>query len=179
MSLRRSLLLATLLLPTPVAAQPAPCARPGGVRPGLEVLLADSLQLVRGKRVGIVTNHTGLDRCGRRNVDLLVATPGVTVVALFAPEHGLSGRAEGGAVVRSGRDSASGVPVHSLYGERLAPTAAMLRDVDVLLYDVQDVGARPYTFVWRMALAAREAGKAGVPLLVLYRPDPIRADRVE
>ena len=181
MLLRRSLLALAVaaLLPASLAAQPTPCARPGAVRPGLEVLLADSVHLVRGKRVGIVTNHTGLDRCGRRNVDLLVATPEVRVVALFAPEHGLSGTAAGGAVIRSGRDSATGVPVHSLYGERLAPTAAMLRDVDVLLYDVQDVGARPYTFVWTMALAAREAGKAGKPLLVLDRPNPIRADRVE
>jgi uncharacterized protein YbbC (DUF1343 family) len=111
-------------------------------------------------------------------VDLLVATPGVNVVALFAPEHGLTGTARGGAVIRSGRDSASGVRVVSLYGERQAPTAAMLRDVDLLVYDVQDVGARAYTFVWTMALAMRAAGEAGVPVLVLDRPDPIRADRV-
>jgi uncharacterized protein YbbC (DUF1343 family) len=111
-------------------------------------------------------------------VDLLVATPGVEVVALFAPEHGLTGTARGGAVIRSGRDSASGVRVVSLYGERQAPTAAMLRDVDVLLYDVQDVGARAYTFVWTMALAMRAAGEAGKPVLVLDRPNPIRADRV-
>jgi len=177
---RRLALLAVahLALAPHASAQSTPCAAAAAVRPGLEVLLADSVHLVRGRRVGLVTNHTGLDRCGRRAVDLLVATAGVRVVALFAPEHGLSGAARGGAVVRSGRDSASGVPVHSLYGERLAPTAAMLRDVDVLLYDVQDVGARPYTFVWTMALAARAAGEAGVPLLVLDRPDPIRADRV-
>ena len=180
MSLPRALVpLALALLAPAASAQSAPCAAEGAVRPGLEVLLADSVHLVQGKRVGLVTNHTGLDRCGRRAVDRLVATPGVRVVALFAPEHGLSGAARGGAVIRSGRDSASGVPVHSLYGERLAPTPAMLRDVDVLLYDVQDVGARPYTFVWTMALAARAAGAAGKPLLVLDRPNPIRADRVE
>jgi uncharacterized protein YbbC (DUF1343 family) len=159
-------------------APPAPCTRPGAVRPGLEMLLADSVHLIRGRRVGLLTNHTGVDRCGRRAVDLLVATPGVEVVALFAPEHGLAGTAEGGAVIRSGRDSASGVRVISLYGERLAPTAAMLRGVDVLLYDVQDVGARAYTFVWTMALAMRAAGEAGIPVLVLDRPNPIRADRV-
>lgn len=157
---------------------PAPCTRPGAVLPGVEVLLADSVHLIRGKRVALLTNHTGVDRCGRRTVDLLVATPGVEVVALFAPEHGLTGTARGGAVIRSGRDSASGVPVVSLYGERLAPTPAMLRDVDVLLYDVQDVGARAYTFVWTMALAMRSAGQAGKPVLVLDRPVPIRADRV-
>jgi uncharacterized protein YbbC (DUF1343 family) len=177
----RAALVALAALAAPLAdapAQPTPCTRPGAVLPGIEVLLADSLHLVRGKRVGLVTNHTGTDRCGRRSVDLLVAAPGVRVTALFAPEHGLSGAARGGARIRSGRDSAGGVPVHSLYGERLAPTPDMLREVDVLLYDVQDVGARPYTFVWTMALAARAAGQAGKPLLVLDRPDPIRADRV-
>jgi uncharacterized protein YbbC (DUF1343 family) len=162
----------------PAARPPASCTRPGAVLPGIEVLLADSIHLVRGRRVGLLTNHTGVDRCGRRTVDLLVATPGVQVVALFAPEHGLTGAARGGAVIRSGRDSASGVRVVSLYGERQAPTAAMLRDVDVLLYDVQDVGARAYTFVWTMALAMRAAGEAGKPVLVLDRPNPIRADRV-
>jgi uncharacterized protein YbbC (DUF1343 family) len=164
--------------PTRAVAPPAPCTRPGAVLPGLEVLLADSLHLLRGRRVALVTNHTGVDRCGRRTVDLLVATPGVEVVALFAPEHGLAGTARGGAVIRSGRDSASGVRVISLYGERQAPSAAMLRGVDVLLYDVQDVGARAYTFVWTMALAMRAAGEAGTPVLVLDRPNPIRADRV-
>ena len=162
----------------PVARRSAACSRAGAVLPGIEVLLGDSGHLVRGRRVALLTNHTGVDRCGRRTVDLLVATPGVEVVALFAPEHGLSGAARGGAVIRSGRDSASGVRVVSLYGERQAPTAAMLRDVDVLLYDVQDVGARAYTFVWTMALAMRAAGEAGTPVLVLDRPDPIRADRV-
>jgi uncharacterized protein YbbC (DUF1343 family) len=162
----------------PVARRATSCTRPGAVLPGVEVLLGDSAHLLRGRRVGLLTNHTGVDRCGRRTVDLLVATPGVQVVALFAPEHGLSGTAQGGAVVRSGRDSASGVPVVSLYGERQAPTPAMLRDVDVLLYDVQDVGARAYTFVWTMALAMRAAGRAGKPVLVLDRPNPIRADRV-
>ena len=163
------------------AAQPdraGSCTRPGAVLPGIEALLADSVHLVRGRRVALLTNHTGVDRCGRRTVDLLVATPGVEVVVLFAPEHGLTGAARGGAVIRSGRDSASGVRVVSLYGERQAPTAAMLRDVDVLLYDVQDVGARAYTFVWTMALAMRAAGEAGIPVLVLDRPNPIRADRV-
>jgi uncharacterized protein YbbC (DUF1343 family) len=178
MPLRPAIAAAALLIASAAHAEPAPCTHPGTVLPGIEVLLADSIHLVRGRRVALLTNHTGVDRCGRRTVDLLVATPGVEVVALFAPEHGLTGAARGGAVIRSGRDSASGVRVVSLYGERQAPTAAMLRDVDVLIYDVQDVGARAYTFVWTMALAMRSAGEAGIPVLVLDRPDPIRADRV-
>ena len=91
------------------AQRSSSCTRSSVVLPGVEVLLADSVHLVRGRRVGLLTNHTGVDRCGRRTVDLLVATPGVQVVALFAPEHGLTGTARGGAVIRSGRDSASGV----------------------------------------------------------------------
>jgi uncharacterized protein YbbC (DUF1343 family) len=159
-------------------APPAPCTRPGAVRPGLEVLLADSVHLIRGRRVGLLTNHTGVDRCGRRAVDLLVATPGVEVVALSRPDRITAPPSAVPASPCSGANSASGVRVISLYGERLAPTAAMLRGVDVLLYDVQDVGARAYTFVWTMALAMRAAGEAGIPVLVLDRPNPIRADRV-
>lgn len=150
-----------------------------GVVPGVEVLLADSLHLVRGKRVGLVTNHSGRDRAGRRTIDLLAYAPGVRLTAIFGPEHGLAGVARDGERIASGRDSATGVPVYSLYGERLAPTAAMLADVDVLLYDVQDVGTRAYTFVWTMALCADAAGRAGKPFVVLDRPDPIRADVVE
>jgi uncharacterized protein YbbC (DUF1343 family) len=178
MPLRAAIAAVALLFASAAHAEPAPSTPPRQVLPGIEVLLADSIHLVRGRRVALLTNHTGVDRCGRRTVDLLVATPGVEVVALFAPEHGLTGAARGGAVIRSGRDSASRVRVVALYGERQAPTAAMLRDVDVLIYDVQDVGARAYTFVWTMALAMRSAGEAGVPVLVLDRPDPIRADRV-
>jgi uncharacterized protein YbbC (DUF1343 family) len=180
MPLRSALAAVAVLLAgaVPVAQRPTSCNHPGAVLPGVEVLLADSVHLIRNRRVALLTNHTGVDRCGRRTVDLLVSTPGVQVVVLFAPEHGLTGSARGGAVIRSGRDSASGVRIVSLYGERQAPTAAMLRDVDVLLYDVQDVGARAYTFVWTMALAMRAAGEAGKPVLVLDRPNPIRADRV-
>ena len=150
-----------------------------GVVPGVEVLLRDSLHLLRGKRVGLVTNHSGRDRAGVRTIDLLARAPGIRLTAIFGPEHGLEGVARDGALVASGRDPATGVPVHSLYGERLAPTPAMLADVDVLLYDVQDVGTRAYTFVWTMALCAEAAGRAGKPFVVLDRPDPIRADVVE
>jgi uncharacterized protein YbbC (DUF1343 family) len=176
------LVLASSLLGPALGAQAAAPARPPGtavpaVLPGIEVLLRDSLHLLRGKRVGLVTNHSGRDRSGARTIDLLARAPGVRLTAIFGPEHGLGGSARGGARIASGRDSATGVPVRSLYGETLAPTPAMLADVDVLVYDVQDVGARAYTFVWTMSLAAEAAG--GRPFVVLDRPDPIRADRVE
>jgi uncharacterized protein YbbC (DUF1343 family) len=172
---RRGLIAVAAL--APLALAPPEAAR-SQVRSGLEVLLRDSLHVVRDKRVGLITNHTGRDGEGRRNVDLLVAR-GVRVVALFGPEHGIAGVERAGERVGFGRDSATGLPVYSLYGETRVPTPEMLRDVDVLLYDIQDVGARVYTFVWTMALAAEAAGRLGIPFLVLDRPNPIRADVVE
>jgi uncharacterized protein YbbC (DUF1343 family) len=149
------------------------------IAPGIEVLLSDSLHLVRGKRVGLITNHTARDRDGRSSVDLLFSAPGVRLTALFGPEHGIRGVAEGGARIASAVDSATGVPIFSLYGETRVPTAAMLADVDVLLYDIQDVGARSYTYVWTMALAAERTQKLGKQFIVLDRPNPIRDDRIE
>jgi uncharacterized protein YbbC (DUF1343 family) len=166
-------LLAAALAAGALPAQPAPA---GGVVPGIEVLLTDSLHLVRGKRVGLITNHSGRDRAGRSSVDLLFRAPGVTLTALFGPEHGIRGEAQAGVTIGSSRDSATGVPVYSLFGATHVPTAEMLRDVDVLVYDIQDVGARVYTYAWTMALAADSARK---PFIVLDRPDPVRADRVE
>jgi uncharacterized protein YbbC (DUF1343 family) len=151
----------------------------GGVVPGVEVLLGDSLHLLRGKRVGLITNHSGRDRTGVSTADLLHRAPGVRLTALYAPEHGIRGSAAAGEHIAAGRDSATGVTVHSLYGETRVPTPAMLADVDVLVYDIQDVGARVYTYEWTMALAAEAAGKLGKEFIVLDRPNPIRADIVE
>lgn len=160
----------------PGAEGPPPA---GAVVPGVEVLLRDSLHLVRGKRVGLITNHSGRDRRGTSDIDLLFHSPGVRLTALFGPEHGLRGMARAGEKVSSTTDSATGAPVYSLYGQIYAPTAEMLRDVDVLVYDIQDVGARVYTFEWTMALSAEAAGKLGKKFIVLDRPDPIRGDRVD
>jgi uncharacterized protein YbbC (DUF1343 family) len=152
---------------------------PSSVLPGVEVLLRDSLHLVRGKRVGLITNQSGRDRKGTSTIDLLFHAPGVRLTALFGPEHGLRGDARAGESVVSTTDSATGVPIYSLYGSTNVPTADMLRDVDVLLYDIQDVGARVYTYEWTMALSADAAGKLGKKFIVLDRPDPIRGDRVD
>ena len=178
-------LTAGLALPTAILActppVPAASAREtaGQVLPGIEVLLQDSLRLLRGKRVGLITNPSGRDRRGTSTIDLLFHAPGVRLTALFGPEHGLRGAAKAGESVSSARDSATGLPIYSLYGEARAPTAEMLKDVDVLVYDIQDVGARVYTFEWTMALAAEVTGKLGKKFVVLDRPDPIRGDRVE
>jgi len=160
-----------------VAPSPAiACAANGAVLPGVEVLLRDSLQLVQGKRVGLLTNHSGRDRQGTSTIDLLHKAPGVRLTALYGPEHGLRGVAAAGEHVASSVDSATGVPIYSLYGDVRAPTGDMLKDVDVLVYDIQDVGARVYTYEWTLALTAAAAKR---PVIVLDRPDPIRGDRVE
>lgn len=185
---------ALLLVPTVILSGTTACVRgsasEGGgetaasqsaksaVVPGVEVLLRDSLKLIEGKRVGLITNPSGRDRSGRSTIDLLYHAPGVKLTALFGPEHGLRGVAEAGAKVASSVDSATGIPIYSLYGDDRVPTQEMLDKIDVLLYDIQDVGARVYTFEWTMVLSAQAAAKAGKPFIVLDRPDPIRADRV-
>ncbi len=153
-----------------------PAQSSAGVVPGIEVLLTDSLHLIKGKRVGLLTNHSGRDRKGMSSIDLLFKTPGVKLTALYGPEHGIRGIAKAGEKISSGVDSATGVKVYSLYGDVESPTPDMLKDIDVLLYDIQDVGARVYTYEWTLALVAASAKK---PIIVLDRPDPIRADRVE
>lgn len=162
--------LLALVFSSPAAAQ---------VRTGLDVLLSDSLHVLSGKRVGLITNHTGRDALGRRNVDLIHKAPGVQLVALYAPEHGFAGAVRAGDKIGFATDSATGLPIHSLYGDTRVPSAEMLKDVDVLLFDIQDIGARTYTYVWTMALAAEAAGKLGKSFIVLDRPNPIRNDRVE
>ena len=171
------LMAAICLLPTELPAQGSGAAQgPRPFRPGIEVLLADSLHLIRGKRVGLITNHSGVLRDGRSSIDALAHAPGVRLTALFGPEHGIRGLAKDGEKIATTVDSATGVPVYSLYGETSVPTQEMLKDVDVLLYDIQDVGARTYTFEWTMALSAEAANR---PFIVLDRPNPVRADRVE
>jgi uncharacterized protein YbbC (DUF1343 family) len=158
------------------AQQPAATPK---VTLGITVLIRDSAHLIRGRRVGLITNHTGRDEQGRSSIDRLFKADGVRLAALFAPEHGIRGSAEGGAIIASSVDKTTGVPIHSLYGATKVPTAAMLRDIDVVVYDIQDVGARMYTYVWTMTLAAEAAKKAGKTFIVVDRPNPIRSDIIE
>ncbi len=160
---------------TPAGTGPAAAQRDARVLTGLEVLVRDSLHLVRGKRVGLITNQTALSSTGEHAADLLARTPGVRLTALFGPEHGIRGDVEAGKKIESARDEKTGVPVYSLYGRTQRPTDEMLREVDVLLFDIQDIGARPYTFVWTMAMAMEEAAKRNIPFVVLDRPNPITA----
>lgn len=152
------------------------------VESGLERLLAGDAAFLRGRRVGLIANPTAVDRELRHAVDLLDASAEVDLVSLFGPEHGLRGDAQDMIGVTDGRDARTGLPVWSLYGHdeaSLAPTAEMLEGLDVLIYDVQDVGSRYYTFVWTMVLAMRAAAKAKIAFVVLDRPNPIGGALVE
>lgn len=151
---------------TPPARPPAP-----RVRTGLDVLVAEGFKRLAGRTVGLVTNHTGVDRRGRRAIDLLAAAPGVRLAAIFSPEHGLSGQAT--ADVPHGRDAVTGRPIWSLYGPARRPTPAMLRDVTTLVFDIQDVGARYYTYLTTLLYVMEEAAQQRIPVVVLDRPNPI------
>lgn len=162
------------------AGTPAPttlATHVASVRPGVEVFIANPPALIQGKRLGLVTNHSGIDKQRRSTIDLLAALPGTRLVALFAPEHGIRGVAE--SRVESTVDEKTGLPVHSLYGDTRKPTPEMLMDVDVLVYDIQDIGVRQYTYESTMALAMQAAAEKGIPFIVLDRPNPITGTIIE
>ena len=146
-------------------------------RSGLEVLVRDGFQPLQGKRVGLVTNHTGIDASKGSAIDLLAGAKGVRLVALFSPEHGIRGTAD--AQVASGKDEKTGLPVHSLYGKTRKPTAEMLAGLDVLVFDIQDIGTRYYTYITTLALVMEAAKEHGKKVVVLDRPNPIGGLAVE
>jgi len=154
---------------SPLAAQ---------VRPGIEVLLSDSAHLIAGKRLGLLTNNTGVDHLGRRDVDLLRTAPGARLTVLFSPEHGFRGT-EDRSGLPDGRDSASGLPIYSLYGGSRTAARAAVDSVDVLLIDLQDIGARYYTYIGTTVQLMRDATRAGKRVIVLDRPDPVGGTAVQ
>jgi len=160
-------------------ATPPPAVPAAAVQPGIESLLADSLHLVRGRRVGLITNHTGIDAEGVSTIDRLFRHPEVHLVALFAPEHGIRGIVEAGERVDFTRDAETGLPIHSLYGATQRPTPAMLEEIDVLLFDILDIGTRYYTYIYTLGLAMEAAGEAGIPFVVLDRPNVIGGELVQ
>ena len=151
---------------------------PAAVRTGLDNI-SESEDLFKGKRVGIICNHTSYNSQGRYIVEVFRGLPEVRVVALFGPEHGLRGTAEDGVEVDSATDPASSLPIHSLYGKTNKPTPAMLADVDILVFDIQDVGARFYTYLYTMSLSMEAAAEAGKRFVVLDRPNPINGAQIE
>ena len=156
-------------VPSPIAAQ---------VRPGIEVLLSDSAHLIADKRLGLLTNNTGVDHLGRRDVDLLRTAPGARLTVLFSPEHGFRGT-EDRSGLPDGRDSATGLPIYSLYGGSRTAARAAVDSVDVLLIDLQDIGARYYTYIATTVQLMRDATRAGKRVVVLDRPDPVGGTAVQ
>lgn len=148
-------------------------------RLGVEVLLQDHIDLIKDKRVGLITNPTGVDKNVTSIVDLFYTNPKVQLTALYGPEHGVRGDAQAGQYVEKYIDEKTGVPVYSLYGATKKPTPEMLSNVDVLIFDIQDVGARFYTYIYTMALAMEAAKENNIPIIVLDRPNPISGTKVE
>ncbi|MGM7721482.1 exo-beta-N-acetylmuramidase NamZ family protein [Metabacillus sp. Hm71] len=142
------------------------------VTPGVEVLLGDQKELLKGKRVGLITNPTGVDSKLTSIVDLLHEDPDIELTALYGPEHGVRGDAQAGEYVDFYVDEKTGLPVYSLYGQTRKPTPEMLENVDVLVFDIQDVGTRYYTYIYTMAYAMEAAKENDIPFIVLDRPNP-------
>jgi uncharacterized protein YbbC (DUF1343 family) len=144
---------------------------------GIDVLERDGFKQLAGLRIGLVTNQTGRDRAGRSTIDILFKAPGVKLSALFSPEHGIRGLAD--EKVSDTKDEQTGLPIFSLYGESRRPKADQLKDLDALVYDIQDVGVRFYTYITTLGYVMEEAGKAKLPVFVLDRPNPINGNDVE
>ncbi|MGZ3598277.1 MAG: exo-beta-N-acetylmuramidase NamZ domain-containing protein, partial [Syntrophales bacterium] len=149
----------------------------GNVQTGIDVLAAEKFNSLRGLRVGLITNHSGIDSTGKRTVDLFHKSRDLKLAAIFSPEHGFSGKAEG--KVSSTREALTGVPIYSLYGTNLRPTPKMLAGLDALVFDIQDAGARFYTYITTMGYAMEACAKKGIPFFVLDRPNPINASLVQ
>jgi len=166
--------LTVLLTPIPLAD-----AHQQPVIPGIEVLLSEKTHLIRGKRVGLITNHSGVDRKLQHDIDLLASAPEARLTALFSPEHGIRGAAQAGVKVRSAVDARTGVPIHSLYGETRRPTPEMLSDIDVLVYDIQDIGSRFYTYISTLGECMQAASERKIPFIVLDRPNPLGGEIID
>lgn len=169
---RRQVCAGLMAGPAAMATSVLQCSARGAVVTGASAWAADGFSALRGKRVGLITNQTG--RVGDAHVvDLIAAAPNVRLTAILAPEHGFRGAVEAGLKVADARDPKTSVPIHSLYGATRAPTPAMLADIDILIFDIQDIGARFYTYISTMGLAMQAAARAKVPFVILDRPNPI------
>ena len=149
------------------------------VKPGIEVLRDNGFAQLQGKRVGLITNPSGVDNDLKSTIDILHEAPGVTLTALYSPEHGVRGDVHAGDNVDNAVDPATGVPVYSIYGKTKKPTPEMLEDVDVLIYDIQDNGCRSFTFISTMGLAMDVCAELGKEFMVLDRPNPVGGNIVE
>ena len=149
------------------------------VKPGVETLRDNGFKVLEGKRVGLITNPTGVDNNLKSTVDILHEAPNVQLVALYGPEHGVRGDVHAGDKVGDSTDPATGVKVYSLYGKTRKPTKEMLKDIDVLVYDIQDIGCRSFTFISTMGVAMEACAEQGKEFVVLDRPNPLGGYKVE
>lgn len=149
------------------------------VKPGIEVLRDNGFAQLQGKRVGLITNPTGVDNNLKSTIDILHEAPGVTLTALYSPEHGVRGDVHAGDAVETYVDPATGVTVYSIFGKTTKPTPEMLKDIDVLVYDIQDIGCRSYTFISTMGEAMEACAENGKDFVVLDRPNPVGGNKVE
>lgn len=149
------------------------------IKTGIEVLKAENFKSLEGKRVGLITNPTGVDNNLKSDIDILFEAKNVNLVALFGPEHGVRGNAHAGQSVEGNKDEVTGLPVYSLYGKTRKATPEMLKDIDVLVYDIQDIGSRSFTYISSMGLAMEAAAENGKEFIVLDRPNPLGGNRVE
>ena len=149
------------------------------VKPGIEVLRDSGFEPLKGKRVGLVTNPSGVDSKLRSTIDILYNAPEVNLVALYGPEHGVRGDVYAGGKINDSVDATTGLPVYSLYGSTRKPTPEMLKDVDVIVYDIQDVGVRSYTYISTLGLVMEACEPLGIEVMVLDRPNPLGGNKIE
>ena len=149
------------------------------VKPGIEVLRENQFKELEGKRVGLITNPTGVDRNLKSTVDILFEARNVNLVALYAPEHGIRGDVTAGGQVADSKEPLTGLPVYSLYGRNKKPSPEILQGIDVLVYDIQDIGSRSYTYISTMGLAMEAAAENGIEFVVLDRPNPLGGEKFE
>ena len=172
--MRKLLLISLSLLVSSVVFASGPV-----VKTGIEVLRDRGFEGLTGKRVGLVTNPSGVDHLLNSTVDILFNAPGVDLVALYGPEHGVRGDLYAGDHVKDSRDEVTGLPVYSIYGTTRKPTKEMLQGIDIMVYDIQDVGVRSYTFISTLGLVMEACGEMGIEVMVLDRPNPLGGNKIE
>ncbi|MFN4112290.1 MAG: exo-beta-N-acetylmuramidase NamZ domain-containing protein, partial [Ignavibacteria bacterium] len=148
------------------------------VKLGIDVL-RENFEFLKGKRIGLITNATGVDSKLNSTIDIIFNLPEVKLVALFGPEHGVRGDIPAGEKIDSYIDQKTGIPVYSLYGKTRKPTKEMLKNVDILIYDIQDIGVRSYTYISTMGLAMEAAAENNIQFIVLDRPNPLTGEKFE
>lgn len=177
--MKRLLIYASAMLALLFSSVEAADAKEPVVKTGIEVLRDRGFDILVGKRVGLVTNPSGVDSGLKSTIDILYKAPGVQLVALYGPEHGVRGDVYAGGKVSDTKDEATGLPVYSLYGATRKPTPEMLEGIDVMVYDIQDVGVRSYTFISTLGLVMQACAAKGIEVVVLDRPNPLGGNKIE